>query len=333
MPQKVGSIRDVARRTGLSTATISRVMNGASNVSEATRKKVLAASEELAYLPNPAARSLTTARSKTVAAIIPTIEHSVYAKFIAGIERTLTRRGYSLVLAISDCNSGDEHAAAKKLLGMGAEAFILSGAHHNPKMLALFKRRQIPFAFTSVWDPCNPIPTIGYDNEALAHRAVTHLTQLGHRRIAVLHGPKADSDRTRARIRGAQSAQASDIELTFLESPLNVAGGKTSAAQLISASPRHTAVLCFSDVLALGAYFAASVAGLTIPQDLSVMGFDNLDWSAETTPALTTIALPAAEIGTTVATQIADHLEHGSNLRAVRVACDIIERGSVAPCP
>lgn len=329
MAQKVGRIRDVARETGLSIATISRVMNGAPNVSEATRAHVLEACRRLDYLPNPAARALSTAKSKTIAAIIPTIEHSIFAKYIAAIERTLAGSGYSLVLAVSNADAGSELKAARKLLGMGAQAFILSGAAHSPDLAEMFERRGVPFVFTSIWDEKSKIPTIGYDNAALAKRAVTYLIEMGHRDIAVLHGPLSESDRTRARLEGAIQADIASLNLSFHECSLDVAGGRRVVETLLEEGKNGTALLCFSDVLALGAYFGLQHAGLSVPSDMSVMGFDNLDWSPVVSPGLTTIDLPAAAMGENVAQQLMDHLENGTQISPTKLDAMMIERESV----
>ena len=329
MQKPPGSIRDVARETGLSIATISRVMNGASNVSPKTRQRVLEASERLNYLPNPAARALSTSRSKTVAAIVPTIAHSVFAKFIAGIEEALGQQGYSLVLAISDGDRGAELNSARKLLGMGAEAFILSGADHDPGLIDLFRGRGVPFALTSIWAPDGAVPTIGYDNAILAERALNYLASMGHRRIAVLHGPRAESDRTVARRQGAERLQGRGVDLDYYQTELSVAGGRRAINQVLRGDSLPSAVLCFSDVLALGAYFGLSRAGLSVPGDISVMGFDNLDWARDAHPPLTTIDLPARDMGLAVAARIMDHLETGNPISSLRLEARIISRGSV----
>lgn len=328
MSKPGGSIRDVARETGLSTATVSRVMNGGSNVSQATREKVLSASKRLDYMPNPAAKALSTARSNTIAAIIPTIENSVYAKYVSALERALIEKRYSLVLAIAKSQS-EEEASAQKLLGMGAEAFILSGAIHSTQMIETLRRRGIPFAFTSVWNPENPSPTIGYDNKAIAFHAVTYLAAKGHRHISVLHGPLADNDRTALRLKGAKSAARGGVRLNVIETELSVAGGKSATRKILQNSDQTTAVLCFSDVLALGAYAALAVAQRQVPKDISVMGFDNLDWSKDIEPPLTTFDVPAEDMGTEVANVITAHLEKGDDINHLLLQCDLIERGSV----
>lgn len=329
MAKQPGRIRDVAKETGLSIATVSRVMNGAKNVSPNTRERVLEACERLNYLPNPAARALSTSKSKTVAAIIPTIEHSVFAKFIAGIEQALGARGYSLVMAISNGDEDEELNAARKLLGMGAEAFILSGAAHRKALLDMFESRQVPFAYTSIWEPEIPPPTIGYDNRKLAADAVRYLMSCGHRKIGVVHGTLSDSDRSQARREGAESAKSEDVELQFHETELSVSGGRVALQEILQRDDRPTAILCFSDVLALGVYFGLNEAGLVVPDDISVMGFDNLDWAKDTYPPLTTINLPAANMGKAVASQIMNHLETGEPLFHEHLKAEIVTRSSV----
>ncbi len=334
MTEGVGKIRDVARECGVSIATISRVMNGATNVAPATRERVLRACRKLDYLPNPAARALSTNRSRTIAAIIPNIEHSVFAKFVAAIEQTLAERQYSLVLAISNGQDSVELAAAQKLVGMGAEAFILSGSAHSPQLANLFARRSIPCVYTSIWDPGGGIPTIGYDNAALARNAVGYLADRGHRNIAVIHGPLGDSDRMRARRDGARIAADTTSKdattLRFFETSLDVSGGKSAIHEVMSEFRTCTAALCFSDVLAQGVYFGLAERGLRIPDDLSVMGFDNLDWSRSIVPALTTIDLPARDMGINVATQLTTHLETGDPIVPTELTGEIIARDSVA---
>lgn len=330
MSKKVGRIRDVARETGLSIATISRVMNGATNVKPATRKKVLDACLRLDYVPNPAARILSTKRSKSIAVIIPTIEHSVFAKYITAIEQSLGERGYTLVLAISNADPDEELKAAIKLLAMGAEAFILSGAEHHPDLLSMFKRRQVPYVFSSIYEQDCDSPTVGYDNYLLGACAVEYLSAQGHKDIAVIHGPLQESDRTRSRRAGASSAARQHTNLSFFETTHNVEGGKLLTQSLLEHNTsKYTAILCFSDVLALGVYFALFEAGISIPQDISVMGFDNLDWSAHVVPALTTIDLPAEKMGIEVARQLIDCLENKSELQAALIPAEIIERQSV----
>lgn len=329
MANKVGTIRDVAKETKLSTATVSRVMNGNPKVNPELRVRVLEAAKLLNYVPNPAARALSTNRSKTIAAIIPTIEHSVFAKTIAAVEQVLSEQGYTLVLAISNSNKELELAAAEKLIAMGAEAFILTGLDHADDLLGLLKRRGKPVVFTSVFDATSDIPTIGYDNARLASFAVEHLRGYGHTNIAVVHGPIADSDRINARREGAIAALKNYDRSQFFEVDLNVEGGRSAAKKILELIPRPSAILCFSDVLALGVMFHMQSVDLTIPKDISVMGFDNLDWSKDSHPSLTTIDLPATKMGKVAANMVINQLENADPIISKELSANIIIRNSV----
>lgn len=315
---------------GMSIATVSRVMNGATNVTPETREKVLAVSRELNYVPNAAARALSTSKSRTLATIIANIEHSIYSKFVASVEEALAERDYSLVLAISGGDPELEYEAARKLLGMGAEGFILSGGDQNAELTEMFESRGIPYLLTSIWDPSHSVPTVGYDNFALARQAIGYLRDQGHAKLAVLHGPPSQSDRMVARIEGAKFETDTSLQVDFFEAPISVTGGKSVAQSVLDQGANYTAILCFSDVLALGTYFAAESLGLSIPGDISVMGFDNLDWSTEVIPPLTTVNLPARKMGRAAAKAMMDCLDDGSPLTSLEFEGTIIERGSVA---
>ncbi len=319
----------MARLTGLSTATVSRVMNGNPKVNPKMRAEVLKAAKQLNYVPNPAARALTTRKSKTVAAVIPTIEHSVYAKFIAAIENTLRQHGYTLVLAVSNADLAQELAAAEQLVAMGAEAFILSGAEHSQDLMELLERRGMPVLLTSIYDETSEVPTIGYDNTALASSAINYLQSCGHRNIAVAHGPIHESDRTVARCEGVKMAMSRNEQTPFVEVTLSVDGGREAAKRILQMTPRPTAILCLSDVLALGVMFQSQSVGLTIPDDISIMGFDNLDWSKDSHPSLTTIDLPASKMGEAAAQLVVDQLENGTPLKSALLPAEILVRNSV----
>ncbi|MEM9147307.1 MAG: LacI family DNA-binding transcriptional regulator [Pseudomonadota bacterium] len=325
--KKVQGIRDIARETGLSIATVSRAINGVSTVGKENRERVLRACQELDYLPNPAARALSTRKSKTIASIIPTIENSVYAKFLAAIEKSLSDHGYSLVISVSSNEGEEEITSARKLLGMGADAFILSGAAHAQSLLDLLQRRNVPHVFTSVWEAESTTPVIGYDNARISERALHYLHSKGHECIAIVHGPTLGNDRVSARIAGAHRATLNGPSIVFYETPLTVAGGKSAVPNILDSAA--TAVLCFSDVIALGVYFALMEHNLSVPDDMSVMGFDNLDWSRDATPPLTTIDLPAGRMGERVANQLVDYLENGTAIASEVLAANIIERASV----
>lgn len=183
--------------------------------------------------------------------------------------------------------------------------------------------------FTSTYIAGSATPTIGYDNKKIAAHAVGYLQDLGHRDVAIVHGLLHLSDRTRARCQGIRDAALQDTKLSFFEVDVNVEGGRRAASQILELEQRPTVVLCLSDVLALGVMFQIHNSGLAVPYNISVMGFDNLDWSKDAHPSLTTIDLPAAKMGEIAVRQLVNQLDNGVEATSVELESGIIERNSV----
>lgn len=336
-PSGASNIRKVAQLSGVSVATVSRTMNGSGQVSEKARAKVMQACAELGYVPNSAAKALSTKRSRVIGVIIPSLNHSIFANFLGELETVCSSLDYSVVVALSKGDPQLEQRRALGLLAMGAEAFVFVGADRDEKLTSLLAKRSIPFVRTSIWRRGDGVPTIGYDNEELAKRALTYLVNAGHQNIGVLHGPTEDNDRTRLRLRGIQKLveARSDITVSLHGGTLNTAGGVAAAKAALVSTVRPTALLCLSDVLALGALFEVPRHGLSVPEQMSVMGFDDLASSAFTNPELTTMALPTLKMGRMVAEQLAAHLDEGKPLESVCLPAEIVERNSVlklVPC-
>jgi len=327
--RKKSTLRDVADHAGVSVATVSRVLNNSDLVAPETLQKVGAAIEVLNFVPSAAARSLNAGRTRTIGTLVPTINHSIFSRYLNALEDALSDRGYGLVVAVTRGSTDVEAEKARDLLDLGVDGLIVSGIDHSPAFNRIVRRFDVPVIVTSYFDSAAPHPTIGYDNAAIAEMAVAFLKDNGHTNIAVIHGPLAESDRTRARLKGATALKGT--EARAFECSLSVAGGDLAMGQIFS-QPRAThptAVFCLSDVQALGALFYAQRHGISIPDDLSVMGFDNLEWSASSTPGITTIELPSEEMGALAAKAMIEQLTKGVEARPVSLSASIIERGSV----
>lgn len=325
-------LRDVARHARVSVATVSRVLNNSGPVAEITRRRIDASIEALSYAPDPLARAFNAGRSRTVGVVIPTLDHAIFARYVDALEARLRTHGFALVMATCNQEPALEEERAASLLRLGVEALVLSGMDERAGIDALAERHGVPVLLTSVHDPDAPHPSVGYDNAGLAGQAVTHLTELGHRRIAVIHGPTVYNDRTRLRLKGAMAAAGEvDCALRPIATELSEAGGEEAAKALLREPEDVTAILCLSDVIAMGALFALIKAGVPVPDEMSLMGFDNLKWSALTHPPLTTIDLPVVEMGEVAADSIASHLERGLPLQGALLPADLVVRGSTAP--
>ena len=322
-------LRDVARAAGVSVATVSRVINDAPTVTAGTKARINAIIQELGYTPNPLAKALNTGRTRTLGAVISTLDHAIFARFLKALEVTFDQHGYSLVVAATENDRERELRRARAFLEMGVEGLILSGADHGPELRQLVDRFDVPVVLTSIYDPGADYPTIGYSNTELAALVMQHLVDTGHTRIAVVHGPSAGNDRTRARVAAARSF-AGRCDVRAIEVDLSEEGGLEAVVRSARSDTMPDAFFCLSDVLALGALFELSRRGISVPGAVSVVGFDDQPWTGHTNPALTTVRVPVAEMGEAAALALIRHLEEGNPIQQVKLDGSIVLRGSTA---
>jgi LacI family transcriptional regulator len=304
--KKRANLRDVAHAAGVSVATVSRVLNTPNLVTATTRETVQAAIDALHFVPSAAARSINSGRTHVVGALITTLDNAIFASFLGALEAKLSTHGFSLVIATTDGDPDVEAEKAQRLVNIGAEALIVSGITHSPAFDQLIARTRMPTVATSFFDPDYRHPTIGYDNAAASRKALEFLIGKGHQHIAVLHGPTEHHDRMRARLSGLHGQG----ELYNFETDMTLEGAGRAVDKLFQSAPHVTAILCLSDVLALGAQFELHRREVRIPQEMALIGIDGLPSSASAFPAITTIQLPAVEMGIRTADAVANWVEH-----------------------
>ncbi len=330
-------IRDVAKEAGVSIASVSRVLSKPDSVSEAMRARVTQAIERLNYVPNSAARSLSLQRTHAIGAIVPTLDYSIFARFIEALQARALEAGYAVVLSTSGFDQDRELAQARTLIGHGIEALILSGEHHRAELYRLLEARDIPYAHTSVYRPDGPHPCVGYDNKAAAMQAAAHLLSLGHRTFGALIGPRALNDRMGLRVEGIRAALAEQglslPEDRIVERPFSISQARQGFRALMTRAPEATALLCGNDVLAFGALLEAQAMGLAVPADLSLVGFDNLEWSVEISPRLTTVHVPTYDMGIATADYLIGRVTGQPVPHHTKIEVDLILRDSTGPAP
>ena len=324
--RKRANLRDVAKLAKVSVATVSRVLNSPDAVAPKTKAAVDAAITELRFVPSAAARAINSGRSRVVGALVPTLDHAIFARYLAALEHTLSQYRLSLVVATTNGDPSIEKAKAHTLVDIGAEGLVLSGITHKSELYDLIEQYQVPAIATSYYDPDFLLPTIGYDNAKAARIALDHLLNLKHNDIAVVHGSLSSNDRTLARIKGLQ--ENDDAELRFYEADLSVEEGCNAARRILSAGKTPTAVLCLSDVLATGVLFELKRQKISVPDDISVMGIDDLPGSAHTFPRLTTVHLPVVRMGNATAVAISEWIEHGKEPSIELFDTDLVIRDS-----
>ncbi len=333
-PDPVG-LAHVAARAGVSTATVSRALNGTAPVTQAVLHRVESACRELGYVPNGAARALSSRRTRTIGAVVPSIENAGFAIAIAALQRRLDTAGYTLLVASSDYDPAAELHQVTALISRGIDALLLVGHEHDPALMTLLDRHALPFIES--WTLSETHPCIGFDNAAAARRLTDYLLDIGHLRIGVIAGRVRDNDRAAGRVAGVRAAlEARGLALAAewtIERPYRILEGRLAMRALLAAPDRPTAVVCGNDQLAFGALIEAKATGLSVPRDVSVTGFNDLDFAAFLDPPLTTVHVPADTIGTLSGDYLVGRLHDQPVLRANEVETWLVVRASTGPPP
>lgn len=334
------TLEEVARRSGVSTATVSRAFNRPDKVSEAVRERVLAAARAVNWVPNAAGRALASSRTHIVGAIIPTLDDEIFARQIAGMQQIFSARGFNLLIACSNYDPREGHRQADAMIAGGVEALAMVGETHPAELFESLARLRIPYVLTYSFHAAASHPLVGFDNRQAFERITRHLLALGHRRFGVVLQPCENNDRAVARLFGIRSAlAAAGIELVprhLQVGPATLDFGMASFRRLMDEPPgqRPTALVCGNDTLALGALLAAAQAGVRVPEEVSVTGFDDLAIASRITPGLTTMAVDNRAIGVAAARQLLACLDGTQAApRAVELVPELIVRRSTAQPP
>jgi LacI family transcriptional regulator len=305
---KKPKLRDVAKAAGVSPATVSRVLNNPKIVRPTVQQKVRRAIVSLGFTPDPAARALKSRKSRTVGAVVPTLGVAIFAEGTGALQSGLRDHGYTLLIASSEYDSERERQEIGVFLDRGVDGIILVGDRFADDIEALAQRHDIPIITTYISESSRRIPAIGVDNSQAMREVTDYLIELGHREFAIVTDSTRSNDRTAARRDGVLRAlRANGIRLTpnrIVEVPYSIANGRAALRMLLQAAPQTTAIVCTSDALAIGVIAESKTLGLVVPRDLSVTGCDDIEISAHTDPPLTSVNMPAAEIGRLAA----DHL-------------------------
>jgi LacI family transcriptional regulator len=328
-PKKRANLRDVAREAGVSVATVSRVLNSPALVQEETRRRVQQTIEKLGFVRSAAARAINSGRTQILGALVPTLDNDIFAITLNAMENRLVELGFLLVVATTDEDPEKEARKAKELLDNGVEGLVLTGKSHTDALYQMLDRRYVPAVVISCFDKGYRLPTIGYDNHKAAALAYQHLTSCGHEDIVVIHGPTESNDRTQARLEAITKLQGGQIRRA-VETELSVAGGAQAVRNLLDQGSDCDAILCLSDVMAFGALNELIRAGISVPEDLSVMGIQDLPAAAETYPRLTTVHLPVQQMGRQAAEGIARWVVNHERPRPIEVQSTLVNRETVA---
>jgi DNA-binding LacI/PurR family transcriptional regulator len=300
------SIKDIARVANISYSTVSRALNDSSRVNPETKARVQRIAAEMGYLPSAVARSLVTRRTNTLGIVVTTITDLFFAEVIHAIEETALKHSYNVILTNSGGHLDRELAALRSLRERRVDGIILISGCINDTFCKE-EGIDVPIVIINNAHREHVGYSVEVDNAAGGREAVDHLLQLGHTRIAHIAGPAREWDAAE-RLRGYEEALragglAVDRELIVPGDNLPE-GGIASMKQLLALPVRPTAVFCYNDATAIGAMRAVRLAGLRIPEDVSIVGFDDIDLARHLEPPLTTVAQPKRQMGETAVEMI-----------------------------
>ncbi|RZL61193.1 MAG: LacI family DNA-binding transcriptional regulator [Variovorax sp.] len=324
------TLHDVAKLAGVAPITASRALNTPAQVSPEVLRKVTEAVSRIGYVPNRLAGGLASARSRLVAAVVPTIAGPVFLDTVQALTGALAEQGYQLMLGQSGYVDSREDALLETIIGRRPDGIVLTGVMHSPEGRRRLLAAGIPVVET--WD-LTPTPIdmlVGFSHVEVGRAVVRFLHGKGRRRLAMVAG---DDERSKQRQQAVHdSARALGlpaVPVIEVPAPTTLRSGRQALSALMAAHPHTDAVFCSSDLLALGVMTEARASGIDIPARLAVMGFGDLEFAADLHPALTTVRIDGNAIGRQAARFIVDRAE-GREVaeRVVDIGFSIVERDS-----
>jgi LacI family transcriptional regulator len=337
MPDRPTTLRDVAAAAQVHPATASRALNPETRllVSEDTARRVTAAAAKLGYRPNPVARSLRTRRSYTVGVLIPDLNNPLFPPIVRGLEDKLAAAGYVALIGNTDADASRERLIFEQMRARHVDGFVLATATLHDRLLAEAAAADVPVVLMNRLSQDYSFSSVSVDNEQGARMAVTHLARLGHTRIAHIAGPQVAST-GESRLQGFRDGMAAHQlevreDLIMYASRYTVEEGSRCCRELLTRRGGFTAVAAANDMLAVGCYAALDEAALQCPDDISVIGFNDMPFIDRLRPPLTTLRFPHYQLGTEAAQLLLERIgERGSPVKIMYLAPELVVRGSTA---
>ena len=293
------NIKEIAKRANVSTATVSRTLNNTAHVEPATARKVRQAIKELHYRPNITARALASGRSYTIGLLVSDIVNPFFPELVKGFEDAATARGYDVLVANTNYDVTRMTSCVRRFIERKVDGVAIMTSEVNRNLIRELERRSIPIVFLDVGIVGQRISNVKVDYTRGMSEAVAHLLALGHKRIAFIAGPaglRSAHIRRTCFLECLKQFGISENKLLMQTGDHKIDGGEAAMNRLLRLKRRATAVLASNDLMAIGALKAVRAANLRVPEDVSVIGFDDIEWAKHADPPLTTISLSRAEI-------------------------------------
>jgi LacI family transcriptional regulator len=339
LSDRPATLRDVAAAARVHPATASRALNPGTRllVSEETARRVTEAAERLGYRPNPVARSLRTRRSHTMGVLIPDLNNPLFPPIVRGLEDRLAEHGYVALIGNTDGDPARERMVFDQMRARHVDGFVLATATLHSDILDEASEADLPVVLMNRTAEGYPFSSVSVDNEQGVRAAVAHLISLGHTRIGHIAGPQ-DISTGLARLRGFLDSMRSrnlpvDDSQVVYASALSLAEGLRCGRELLEGNDEITAIVAGNDMLAVGCYGAFDELGVRCPQDVSIIGFNDMPFIDRLRPPLSTVRFPHYQLGTEAANLLLERIGTGGGgpVKILYLAPELIVRGSTVP--
>jgi DNA-binding LacI/PurR family transcriptional regulator len=329
------TIKDIARMAGVSHSTVSRALRGYPAIAPATRSRIKQVAIELGYIPNTMARGLKTSRSHVLGVIVHRVVDPFFGEVLQGIEEVLQAEGYSLFLTASQRNPQRENAIVQAMAERRVDGVIICSSQASDEHLRQLETFKLPVVLLNNEATQTSAYSVYHDDVYGSARLTRHLIELGHTRIGYLGNARARRT-TEERLLGfTREMTAADLEVApelIVEGPNGLPdGGAVGVQPFIALAERPTAIICFNDMVAIGAMQALQRAGICVPEACSVTGFDNIELSAYVVPALTTFDQPKYELGRQAARLMLHLLDRHNGEAPAAESKVLVLRGKLRP--
>ena len=302
-------LEDVAKLAGVSTASISRCINNPKKVAEPTRLRIQSAIETLEYMPHFGGRALASNRTNTIGAIIPSMDNAVFASGLQAFQEVLSHARVTLLVGSSNYDPSQEFEQIQSLLSQGADGLLLIGQDRPQKTQDFLRKHAIPHVLAWCFSTDISCSSVGFDNRKSAKKIAEHVISYGHQKLAIIAGLKAGNDRAKERILGIKDAVKENPGtkiVTIEQCKYSFTEAGAALDRILSFHKSPSAIICTSDVIAVGVMLRAKELNLRIPNDFSITGFDDINLAQVVTPGLTTVRVPQQEMGQKAAKVLLD---------------------------
>lgn len=325
------TINDIATLAGVSKATVSRVINNSKPVSSQIRERVLKVTNDTGFQPSQLARSLSNKETKLIGVILPDFSNPIFAKIIEGIEEEAIKNRYNILLCSSRMHPDTEVNYLDVLIDKKVDALIYNGFTITDEIRSKLVKFNVPVVMIGIDDKKLEFPLVAIDNFSAAYDATIHLIKQGHNKISMIHGPKDDPFSGKLRLDGFLNAMNDNNldELFLIEGRYKVNSGFSAMNSILDKKQDTTAVFCANDEMAIGAIKAVIDRGLKVPEDISIMGFDNIEMSGIYSPSLSTVSQPFKQKGISAIQVIIKQIAGEEVPPVTRLKHKILERASI----